>query len=129
MTELDGLVGLDNVKQEIRTISNNLRVMKMMTEMDGKPFMAPADHYIFLGNPGTGKTTVARIMGKIFHQLGVVPTTTFVEADRAALVAEYVGQTAAKTSNVIDSAIGGVLFIDEAYTLAQGLSLRLSARC
>jgi len=122
LEELDSLVGLDNVKQEIRNITHYLKLEKMRCEAMGKRFVGVKDHYLFLGNPGTGKTTVARILGKIFLALGISKSSRFVETDRSCLVAGYVGQTSPLTNRVIDSAMGGILFIDEAYTLSQGFN-------
>ena len=120
LRELDKLVGLDGVKQEVRNLVNYLKLEKMRAEALGKKFSGARDHYLFLGNPGTGKTTVARIMADIFLSLGITTKSGIVEADRSKLVAQYVGQTAPQTNQVIDSAMGGLLFIDEAYTLSQG---------
>jgi len=118
LAELDGMIGLDRVKEEIHTIVNQVRVNQMKRAAGIKTDMGSM-HLVFSGNPGTGKTTVARIVGRIYTELGVLKKGTFLEVSRSKLCAEYLGQTAIKTEAVVKSAIGGVLFIDEAYSLYQ----------
>ena len=113
LKKLDGLVGLASVKKEI----SNLAAFLNLQIRRGESNTFQGKHYVFTGNPGTGKTTVARIMADVFKTLGILSRGQLVEADRAKLVAGYSGQTAIKTNQLIDSALGGVLFIDEAYTL------------
>ncbi len=113
MKKLDGLVGLSGVKKEI----TNLTAFLTLQVKRGESNTFQGKHYVFTGNPGTGKTTVARIMADVFKTLGIVSRGQLVEADRSKLVAGYSGQTAIKTNQLIDTAMGGVLFIDEAYTL------------
>ena len=117
--ELDGLVGLERVKQEVRHQAEVLR-LGLIREQKGLNVPDLTRHLVFTGNPGTGKTTVARLVAEIYRALGVLATGQLVETDRSGLVAGYVGQTAVKTTEVITKAMGGVLFIDEAYSLAQG---------
>lgn len=116
LSALDGLVGLKEVKEEISSLAAylNLQVQR------GESAVFAGKHYVFTGNPGTGKTTVARIMADVFKSLGVVSRGQLVEVDRSKLVAGYAGQTSIKTNQLIDTALGGVLFIDEAYTLCSG---------
>ena len=120
LAELDALVGLKPVKDEIRRLVATVRANRMRAEKGLENNVTMSYNFVFTGNPGTGKTTVARILGKAFRALGVLDRANFVETDRSGLVAKYEGQTAAKTNKLIDSAMGGILFIDEAYQLNQG---------
>jgi SpoVK/Ycf46/Vps4 family AAA+-type ATPase len=116
LAELSMLIGLDPVKQQVRAIAAQLRVAKMRSRQ-GLNSQPPARHFVFTGPPGTGKTTVSRILGRIFAAHGLLVRPEVVEAHRADLVGEHLGSTAIKTGKLIDSAMGGVLFIDEAYSL------------
>lgn len=116
--ELEQLVGLESVKHEVKTLINLAKVHKKREKLDLKS-TPMSYHLVLTGAPGTGKTTVARIISKIYNRLGILDKGHLVETDRSGLVAGYVGQTAAKVNKVIDSALNGVLFIDEAYSLTQ----------
>lgn len=119
LEELNGLIGLGEVKHEVEKFTKFVQVAKQRQAAGLK--VAPISyHMVFTGNPGTGKTTVARIMAKIYRALGVVKKGHLVEVDKGGLIAEYVGQTAVKTGKVIDFALDGVLFIDEAYAITEG---------
>lgn len=119
LAELDDLVGLESVKTEVRVVTNLLRVQQLRAER-GLKTSPQSRHLVFTGNPGTGKTTVARLLAEIYRSLGVVEKGQLVETDRSGLVSGYVGQTALKVMEVADRATGGVLLIDEAYALARG---------
>ncbi|MDQ4068172.1 MAG: AAA family ATPase [Actinomycetota bacterium] len=119
LAELDALVGLAAVKAEVKLVTNLLRVEKLRSER-GLPVVEHSRHLVFTGNPGTGKTTVARLLAQIYRTLGVVEKGQLVETDRSGLVAGYIGQTAIKVKEVFTKALGGVLLIDEGHALARG---------
>ena len=119
LAELDGLVGLAGVKAEVKLVSDLIAVQNLRRER-GLPVLETSRHLVFTGNPGTGKTTVARLVAQIFRTLGVVEKGQLIETDRSQLVVGYIGQTATRVREVFDKADGGVLLIDEAYALARG---------
>ena len=120
MRQLDQLVGLESVKKEVRDLADAIMVEQERAAAEGRKPDIPLDHYLFLGNPGTGKTTVARIMGDIFYSLGLLPSNKLLEVKPADMVMGYVGQTALKTRQTVQRGLGGVFFIDEAYGLDDG---------
>jgi SpoVK/Ycf46/Vps4 family AAA+-type ATPase len=115
LKDLNELVGLKSVKDAVAKIANSLQAQKLTGETE-----TLSKHFVFMGNPGTGKTTVARIMGDVFKAVGMLPTNNLIETDRGKLVASYVGQTAKLVQQQCDNAMGGILFVDEAYALKQG---------
>ncbi|MEZ4883366.1 MAG: AAA family ATPase [Chitinophagales bacterium] len=117
--ELNELIGLKNIKEEIKTLINFLKIQKLREEK-GLATSSRGLHMVFMGPPGTGKTTIARLISRIFKHLGILERGHLVETDRAGLVAGYIGQTALKVDEVVKAALDGVLFIDEAYALARG---------
>lgn len=119
MAELDSLIGLANVKAEVRRLTSMLQVQQIRAER-GLPVIETSHHLVFTGNPGTGKTTVARLLSQIYRAVGVVDKGHLVETDRSKLVAGFVGQTAIKTRETLEASLGGMLLIDEAYALARG---------
>jgi SpoVK/Ycf46/Vps4 family AAA+-type ATPase len=119
--ELNDMVGLDGVKQEVNSLVNFVKIQKER-EKHGLKQNDISYHCVFTGSPGTGKTTVARVLANIFRSLDVIDTGQLVETDRAGMIAEYVGQTAVKVDKLVDESMGGVLFIDEAYSLSTGSS-------
>ena len=116
LEELDSLVGLEKIKANVRSLINLAKVRKLREEQ-GLPTPAMSLHLVFMGNPGTGKTTVARLVAQLYYAIGVLSKGQLIEVDRSQLVAGFVGQTAIKTDEAIKKAMGGVLFIDEAYSL------------
>ncbi len=119
LAELDELIGLDSVKAEVKLVADLTRV-QLLREERGLPVLGQSRHLVFSGNPGTGKTTVARLLAEIYRSLGVVSKGHLVEVDRSGLVAGFVGQTAPKVVAAFDQADGGLLLIDEAYSLVRG---------
>jgi SpoVK/Ycf46/Vps4 family AAA+-type ATPase len=120
LERLDALTGLANIKQNIKSLINHVKVRKLREE-NNLPNPPITLHLVFMGNPGTGKTTVARILSELYRAIGVLSKGQLVEVDRSGLVAGFVGQTALKTAETVKSALGGILFIDEAYSLAPDL--------
>ena len=116
--ELNDLIGLEGVKTTLTKLAHTINNEIESAKLENRRPEIPLGHYLFLGNPGTGKTTVARLMGKILYSMGALPTPTVVEVDKSKLVGRFLGTTEAITSHIIDTAMGGILFIDEAYQLA-----------